>query len=809
MTPARRPSSVTRAAGLLATYLLAALALTWPLARHLTDRLGAPEGPGDPYLNLWILGLDLRTLTNRPLALLDGRIFDANIFHPATGTLTYSDHLLPQALLALPVYLITHDPVLCYNAVLVLSLVFSGIAMHVCARQLGASERGALLAGLAWTCWPYRISHLIHLQLQLLCFLPLAVLALHRLIARPSARRAIALGGLAGLQALCSIYYGVMTSVALPILALGVGWGTGRIRSARLWRHLVLAALIGTVVVAPGLWPYWRTQQREGFARNLYEASQHAAVPASYVQVSDDNWLYGRTRLLTARDASGRIRLWRLEGVEQALFPGLGLIVLAGVGVWRARRDAAWPTAMALLALAAVGIAISLGPDGIRPFYAACHRYIFGFQTVRAPARFAVLVQFALAVLAARGLTRLESRQGRRVATALLVMTVAEYGAAPLTLVPRPPLRTALGAWLLTAPGPGAVIYLPLTHDRRNTIGMVESLQHGRPIVNGYSGQRPAFYAALVDTMSVFPSADALLTLRDLDVRFVVSPLPIPEQVDASQTTRGVLPLSATPLVERVRLPEGIVYELVWSGALESRLVPSAPPAPPEPGPLPFAIGERATYDVRWVGGPLDLTAGRVTIAVAPPPPDAQYQFVVTAETASWVSQFFEARDQFVTDADADLWPLSHARAQQQGRGMVNRRYVYDTRAGTVTLSSPAAGRPVLLRMPPSTRDALTTFFYLRTLPLRSGDALTLSVNDGGRNRVLHFRVAARETVTIAGQTQPAIRLEPTITERVPRRAPVEAVAWMSDDSRRVVLAADVASGFGRVRLELVEYRAR
>ena len=62
-----------------------------------------------------------------------------------------------------------------------------------------------------------------------------------------------------------------------------------------------------------------------------------------------------------------------------------------------------------------------------------------------------------------------------------------------------------MGQWLASQAGQGAVLYLPLTNDRRNTVAMVDSLQHGRPIVNGYSGQRPSFYPALVDVLSTFP----------------------------------------------------------------------------------------------------------------------------------------------------------------------------------------------------------------------------------------------------------------------------------------------------------------
>ena len=43
----------------LFAYLAAAVVTTWPLAIHPGSLLGAPSGPGDPFLNLWILGWDM------------------------------------------------------------------------------------------------------------------------------------------------------------------------------------------------------------------------------------------------------------------------------------------------------------------------------------------------------------------------------------------------------------------------------------------------------------------------------------------------------------------------------------------------------------------------------------------------------------------------------------------------------------------------------------------------------------------------------------------------------------------------------
>src|ERR1051326_8218603 len=141
-------------------YLVAAVVTTWPLVLHPVSRLGAQIGAGDPYLNLWILGWDMQTMLSTPRAVVTGAIFNANIFHPAAGTLAYSDHLLLQAFVLLPIYALTHDAVLCYNVLLAASLVASALAMHALARELTASEPGAYVAGLAWGFSSYHFSHL-------------------------------------------------------------------------------------------------------------------------------------------------------------------------------------------------------------------------------------------------------------------------------------------------------------------------------------------------------------------------------------------------------------------------------------------------------------------------------------------------------------------------------------------------------------------------------------------------------------------------------------------------------------------------
>ena len=333
----------------------------------------------------------------------------------------------------------------------------------------------------------------------------------------------------------------------------------------------------------------------------------------------------------------------------------------------------------------------------------------------------------------------------------LFGLAALEWLHVPVSLTAAPPLQTNVGEWLMRAPEPGAVAILPLDTDIASTPAMVQSLEHRRPIVNGYSGQRPSFYRPLVDALNTFPSDDALLALRDSGVRFVVTPTPVaPSHEDGP-----------SPVVERARFDDGTIYELRWSPDIEARLAATSTIEPPPAGAIPFQVGEVARYRVVWGGAGLNLSAGDISISVEPP----AYRLVVTAVTAPWVAKFFEARDVFVTQAGADLLPEVHERDQQEGSRHVTRAFIYDHAAGVVrtgrSVADARADGAVVLPMFPHARDAIAALFYARTLPLREGEHYRFPVNEAGRNLVVELSVDGREHIRVQGRDVDALRITP------------------------------------------------
>jgi hypothetical protein len=122
--------------------------------------------------------------------------------------------------------------------------------------------------------------------------------------------------------------------------------------------------------------------------------------------------------------------------------------------------------------------------------------YLPGFNALRVPARFWMMVTLCLAVVGAMVFARLAGRLGhmRRAAAVLLAFGILAdtwMTAMPLADIPRPIAALDCGR------GTGPIMELPLGETYPDVAAMYRQMSHGRPVVNGYSGYFPPHYAAL------------------------------------------------------------------------------------------------------------------------------------------------------------------------------------------------------------------------------------------------------------------------------------------------------------------------
>jgi hypothetical protein len=528
--PVAVPRAVAaEAAAVVFGFLAFAIAWTWPLPLRPGTTMVAPFG--DPLLNAWILGWDAERLRHGLAGL-----WTAPPFYPLPDTLAYSEHLLGIAIPLAPLAWLTRNPVLVYNVALIGSFALAGAGMYLLARGLTGRRDVAVLAGLAFVCCPYRAAQIGHLQVLVNGWMPIALWALHRAFATGS-RRAMTAFVLAFLaQALSNGYF--LFFLAVPVAMVGVA---ELIRHRTRWRthvvHLAVAAVVIGVAIAPIAASYLRVKHEQGLARTRGDAVQYGARPADYMRVSGQAWLWSR--------------LLPIATSERELVPGITVLLLALCVLVRPReaphsedlairpaQGSSFVPLYAAIALAAV--LLSTGPE---PALSAAVRLptgpwawlaaiVPGFDGLRVPARFAVVVYVALAALAAIGATRLLARLASpaiRLAVVLalaLAIVVEGYGGTfGVERVPSAAMAVDRAAyeWLATQPH-GPMLELPMGTPDPAVRYQLRTLVHGNRIVNGYSG-----YGTALDEFLGGPpftemenAAAALAAVRRIGVRYVV-----------------------------------------------------------------------------------------------------------------------------------------------------------------------------------------------------------------------------------------------------------------------------------------------
>jgi hypothetical protein len=543
-------------------FVVLSLVLTYPLSLHLAD---AVEDRQDALLNVWITAWDGHQLLSDPV-----HLFDANIFAPYPRTLAYSELLLGNGLLALPLTAVTGNPVLGYNVALLLSFVLSGFGTYLLVLRLTRSPSAGLVAGAIFAFSSYRMTNLAQAQLLTTQWLPFALLSLHQLLRHPRLRHVATFVLFFCLQALSSFYYAILLALAvLAFLAWELVLGDEGIRHKgamgikdwfvarrKVLLFLLVAAFCCALIILPFALPYFQVQRELGFERTLADNEPFSASLRQYLMVPPGSVLHGRWL------PSDNIPIAGGYPVD-ALFPGIVALALAGWGLVRGRAGLRW----FFLLLILVSFLLSLGPrlylapgqaaglDVALP-YAWLYNLVPGFKALRAPVRFDALAMLALAVLAGYGVAALASsaeaarRQDDRgtgngkvsgwrwlavcgllLIVGLVVLESLVWPAAKAEPVPVGDTVPAVYRWLAgqdpadqRSVRRGPVLELPMafTPGGPRLDYQYFSTYHWQTTPDGYSGFIPPKHGQIVYEMERFPSERSVSLLQALGVRYAI-----------------------------------------------------------------------------------------------------------------------------------------------------------------------------------------------------------------------------------------------------------------------------------------------
>ncbi len=471
---------------------------------------GSALHSGDGRVQAWVLAWVGHAIgTGRPL-------FDANMFYPAPAALAHTDHMVALGVLGAPLWWATGNAILEFHVLQLLGPALSAYAMFLLAHAWTRDAAAALVAGLAYGFSTFTLLHNAHLNLTWSAGLPLAVLGFERWWTTPTWPRLVRWWLPLMFTALVSWYLallaGLLLLATLVWLLLARARGDGAARLVQLAASGTLAAALLLPLLAPYL----------GRGSEAGEAAALAAGWQSYLLPSEHT-LVGR-RLIAAGLAAPQ-SFWG----ERTLFLGWTALTLGVIGLCTApagQRGRVWFVA----AVAATAAALSFGPSptGYAPFDLLS--VLPGVSGFRATARFALLVTFALALLAAAGVAWLRTRFATRPA---LVAAVA--GALVLTevfVVDFPagkPVAEAMPAVYRDAAADGAraAVALPMYAGDPNWFLEGDYLLFSTtagflPLANGIGRWVPDEYRAIGEATRAFPARESAAALRWYGITHVI-----------------------------------------------------------------------------------------------------------------------------------------------------------------------------------------------------------------------------------------------------------------------------------------------
>ena len=509
----------------------------WFLAHDAFPRSERPLAPmfdADLQLNVWILAWTAHAMLSEP-----ARLFDGNIYYPAPNTIAGSENMLAHLPVTVPALAATANALVVLKAMALESFVLAGLGMFALVLHHTANPAAALVAGAAFTFAPWRPGAMPQPQYLATAYLPLALLAVDCWLERRRARALVGLATAMALQGLACVYLGYFAFITVPAYAAARLVLDVRADRLRALAGLIAGFIGGALAVVPAALPYLHDRALSIIpVQDMGILPVFSWQPATFLRPATFGEMIGMIPVaLVVLDLVDRVA--RRTPSATRTSP-------------RAPVGATWVLAGTALLFAA-GPYLQLPGDASLPLpYVVLYRVVPGFSSIRAPARFSIIVAAALCALAGYACARLTAPMRRRVrfglAGAVAVACVVLAAPRPAATMPAHLGVHAPEAyrWLARQPRGGALLELPgrqIAGDvggaGREAAAMVGSTIHWQPLLGGYTAYPPpsaAFFVALAARM---PDADALGILVDsVDVRWILVhaaalPPPVRRQWDA------------------------------------------------------------------------------------------------------------------------------------------------------------------------------------------------------------------------------------------------------------------------------------
>lgn len=253
------------------------------------------------FVVAWIMNWNIHAITS-----LIWPFFDANIFYPYHNTLAYSDLLLSSSILAMPFFMLFHEPELPSNITFLSSLILLGFFSYLLVFYITKNFLASILSGLLIIFSPVVLDKRYHLQILAIEWVPLTILFFIRFIYSKKYKFLI-------FSLLCFIiqtYNSFMPGYFLIISYIGIIISffvfQRKTIMAVLTKKTLFLFILSFFLILPITIPYFQVSHQFHFVRDIRETIHLALQPEDLLVTNDlsrlkpilsffDNSMYPKT----------------------------------------------------------------------------------------------------------------------------------------------------------------------------------------------------------------------------------------------------------------------------------------------------------------------------------------------------------------------------------------------------------------------------------------------------------------------------------------------------------------------------------
>ncbi|MBN2010371.1 DUF3108 domain-containing protein [candidate division KSB1 bacterium] len=215
-----------------------------------------------------------------------------------------------------------------------------------------------------------------------------------------------------------------------------------------------------------------------------------------------------------------------------------------------------------------------------------------------------------------------------------------------------------------------------------------------------------------------------------------------------------------------------------------------------------FKTGEELTFNIRYgviVAGSATMSLKAiVTINNRP-----CYHIVTEARSNRFFSAFYKVRDRVESFMDRDgLYAWRYEKHLREGHYKADQYVEYD-QLNRLAITD----KRDTLRIPPCIQDILTTFYYIRTLPMEVGKSLFIDNHADKKLYPLEIKVHKKERIKVKAGEFNCLVVEPMLRSDAIFKQRGRLLVWLTDDNRRMPVQMKSKVMIGSITAELKKYK--